>query len=228
MKNTMFDASAYAADLNPAYDPTHTHFTYLDDSEITGSTGQWWLAQPGENLHVTIQNANHTVVAHYFYKKSTNSWRYHAYGGAPIPYGSHSHGNLKSVQARAVEFAWPPGNVAIKIVSHSKPPKKDQRQRKRELEKAKKTRNFKEMDDLWDSKGKDSKVLTLGSLKPVRFPEPPGGRITKLYVQGLIDARDDESLLWIYRGPDWPLAKWEQDAWVRFLEWVTGPESPAV
>lgn len=225
MKNTMFDASPYSAGLHPTYDPTHTHFTYLEDGEIKG--GGLWMAQPGENLHVTIQNTNHSVVAHYFYNKSSNSWRYHAYGGGPVPYGNHTHHNLKAVQKRAIDFAWPPGNVVVKVVGHSKPPKKERRQRQKEFENAKKTRTFK-LDDLFDSEERNSKVLTLGSFKPVRFPEPPSGRITKSYVQGLIDSKDHESLLWIYKSPDWPLAKWEQDAWVRFLEWVTGPDSPAV
>ena len=225
MKNTMFDASPYSAGLSAVYDATQTHFTYLDDSEITG--GGAWMAQPGENLHVTIQNTNHTVVGHYFYNKATNSWRYHGYGGGPIPYGNHTHVNLRAVQNRAVEYAWPPSNVVFMVQGHSKAAKKDRQQRKKDAEQAKKAQRLKEMEEFFGpSKSTSSpKVAQLGALKPVRFPAPPGGMVTETYMAQLISSNDRESLEYLYRSDDWPLAKWESGAWSTFLDWLTGPGS---
>jgi hypothetical protein len=114
-RETYFDATNYDAGLNPVFDPTVTHFTYLEDGEITGTAAQPWLAQPGENLHVTIQNKEHTIVAHYFYNKATNTWRFHSYGGAPAPYGVPPAANLQILQNRAIEYAWPPGAVKFKV-----------------------------------------------------------------------------------------------------------------
>jgi len=226
MRNTMFDASPYSAGLSPSYDATHTHFTYLDDGEITG--GGAWMAQPGENLHVTIQNTNHTVVGHYFYNKGANSWRYHGYSGGPIPYGNHTHVNLVAVQGRAVEFAWPPGNVVVKVQGHAKPAKKDQRQRQKDAEKAKKEARQKEMEEFFGPSKKSSNssnVMQPGMLKPVRFPAPPGGMVTELYMTQLITNEDRESLEYLYRSNDWSLTKWESGAWSKFLDWLTGPDS---
>jgi hypothetical protein len=187
------------------------------------------MAQIGENLHVTIQNTNHTVVAHYFYKKTTNSWRYNAYQGGgvpPIPYGNHTHVNLRAVQTKGVDFAWPPGNITL-IQGSAKPAQHDKKAKKKAFADAKKLANKRDMDDLFGSKSNSSNSSNssakLGDLKPVRFPEPPGGIVTDTYMTGLIARQDRDSLLYLYRS--WPLSKWESAAWSRFLEWVTGPDS---
>ena len=137
------------------------------------------MAQFGENLHVTIQDTGHTVVAHYFYNKALNQWRYHGYGGGgpvPVPYGTHVHANLLALQARAIEFAWPPGNVVFKIQGGAKAAKSDARARKKQAEEAKKLARQKDMEDFFGPKGATAKVVTSGTARPVRFPAPPGGR----------------------------------------------------
>lgn len=202
MRNISFDASPYADGLNNAYDATQTHFTYLEDNEITG--GGPWLAQPGENLHVTIQNTDHTIVAHYFYDRATRNWRYHAYGGGPIPYGTHNHANLQSLQTRAIEFAWP-----SPVVFKTKSSQKGKKKTKNEVKKAKEEANLKLMDEFFPQKKK-----TLIQL-------PPGNHITEQYVVTLINAKDEASLEYIFRSPDWPLTKWDMEAWARFLDWLT-------
>jgi hypothetical protein len=210
MRNTFFDASAYAAGLNPTYDATVTHFTFLDDGEIKG--GGLWMAQPGENLHVTIQNTAHTVVAHYFYHRVSKVWRYHGTGTAPVPYGTHIHDNLKELQKRAIDFAWPPMAHFV-----TKP---DKQAKKKKAEAAKRTGQKKEMDDVLSDKT-PSRVVQLGDLKPVRFPMPPGGRISEIYIGKLIAENDVESLAYVFRSKDWPLEKWDSAAWTKFLDWMT-------
>lgn len=109
-----FDASDYSVGLIPPYDPAETHFTYLEDDEIVGTAAQPWLAGPGENIHVTIQNTDHSIVAHYFYNSATMTWRFHGYGGAPSPYGIPPAANLQNLQNKAIEYFRPPANVVIK------------------------------------------------------------------------------------------------------------------
>ncbi len=203
MRNISFDASPYADGLNNAYDATQTHFTYLEDNEIKG--GGLWLAQPGENLHVTIQNTEHIIVAHYFYDRTTRNWRYHAYGGGPIPYGTHTHANLQNLQTRAIEFAWP-SPVAFKTKSSQR--EKKTKNLKQEAKKAKEEANLKLMDEFFPQKKK-----TLIQL-------PPGDHITEQYVSTLINANDEASLEYIFRSPDWPLTKWDMEAWSSFLNWL--------
>jgi hypothetical protein len=57
--------------------------------------------------------------------------------------------------------------------------------------------------------------------KPVRFPAPPGGQITEAYMKDLIKNDNRESLEYLYRSDDWPLAKWDKEAWSAFLDWLT-------
>jgi hypothetical protein len=145
---TNFDATRYSAGLNPAYAPTQTHFTYLDDNEIQG--GGAWLAQPGENLHITFQNTGHTVVAHYFYHRANNTWRRHQYGGAPRPYGADTDGNLVALQQRAIHFAWPPGNVTevtLEEVNRDKQTAKTAEKQKREEAKRRKHKKTQKWQD---------------------------------------------------------------------------------
>ncbi len=218
MRNTNFDATPYAAGLNPTYDAAQTHFTFLEDNEIQG--GHQGMAQHGENLHLTIQNTNHTIVAHYFYNKTTVSWRYNAYQGGgvpPIPYGGHVNANLQALQTKAVEYAWPVG-VFVVMQPLAKPAKADRRARQRQAEQAKKLQNEKDMEEFF-GKGKSSN----SSAKPTKPQSPPGGRVTDVWIKQLIVAKDRLTLEHVYKNV--PLSLWEMEAWSTFLDWLTGPDS---
>jgi hypothetical protein len=104
---TQFDTSGWSTGLTGGYD--EIHFTYLDDSEIDGSQAtNPAAAHPGENLHVTFRsNTGGSQVAHYFYHRASQIWRYHSYGGATVPYGTHTHATLASLKQRAIDFAYP-------------------------------------------------------------------------------------------------------------------------
>jgi hypothetical protein len=229
MKNILFDASKYAAGLDPAYDATQTHFSFLDDNEITGAASQPWLAQVGENLHVTFQDSDtdRKVVYHYYYNKNTVRWRYHGYtrgsGGAaaPRPYSTHDDPNLKRVQADAVLFGWPPGNVVVKTASLAKTAKAEKKVRQKAVQQAKKEgqeqRKKAFLEELDES---PRKAVRIEAMKPVRFPPPPGGMVTETYMKELISKGDRDSLLYLYVSDDWPLAKWEAGAWSAFLDWL--------
>jgi hypothetical protein len=110
------DPEKYADGLNPVYDAGETHFTWLEDNEIIGTAAQPWLAQPGENLHITIQDTAHAVVVHYFWREGPPpAWRVHMYGvGAVDPYGMPAHPNLTMLQAAAISWAKPPANIIYK------------------------------------------------------------------------------------------------------------------
>ena len=216
MRNTFFDASAYAGGLNNVYEASETHFSYLDDGEIVG--GGAWMAQAGENLHVTIQSPHpaRTYVAHYFYHKANGTWRCHLKNGAtPIPYGNHAHANLLAVQQKAIEFAWPPV-VMFVDAGAKKTWKTDKKARKKAAEQAKKSRGKESalLDEMFPSKGGSP-----GVLRPVRFVPPPAGQITLVYVNALIGQRDLASLEYIFKSDDWKLEKWESEAWGRFMDW---------
>src|SRR6185369_7630685 len=102
----------------------------------------------------------------------------------------------RAVQGKAVDFAWPPGNVVFKIQGAAKPAKKDQKARKKDIEQAKKLARQKDMDELFPSKGSKGSSISspkFGDLKPVRFPEPPGGMVTEGYMTGLIAKQDRDS-----------------------------------
>jgi hypothetical protein len=218
MRNIFFDAAPYAGTLNALYLPDQTHFSYLDDGEIVG--GGAWLAQAGENLHVTFQSAHpaRTSVAHYFYNKAPATWRCHLKNvGSPIPYGNHAHVNLLAVQQRAIQFAWPPAVVVIDGAA-LKVWKTDKKARRKVAEQAKKSggKNAGLMDELFPSKGS---ISSPGSLRPVRFVPPAAGRITVDYVNALIGQHAMESLEYIFKSDDWKLEKWDAEAWSRFMDW---------
>ena len=221
MRNIFFDASPYAGNLNALYVPDQTHFSYLDDAEIAvDGVGGAWLAQVGENLHVTFQSAYpaRTNLAHYFYHKATVTWRCHLKNaGSPIPYGTHVHVNLVAVQQRAIEFAWPPSAVLVDGAAR-KIWKTDKKARRKVAEQAKKSRGKESglMDELFPSKGGMSPPR---SLRPVRFVPPAGGRITLDYVNALIGQHAMESLEYIFKSDDWQLDKWDAEAWARFMDW---------
>ena len=208
MRNINFDASAYAAGLNGVYDATQTHFTFLDNGEINGQPGQAWLAQAGENLHVTIQSNDNprTYVAHYFYKTADRTWRCHLRrANDPIPYGNHVHASLAGLQQKAVEFGWPP--VAI-VEKAPKEGKRDRRELERQAKKAKADQNKALMDELFPPR-KSGPLIA----------RPPNGRVTLVYVQGLISRNDRASLEHIFRSDEWGLSKWDSEAWSRFMDW---------
>ena len=214
-----FDASEFASGLNAAFDATQTHFTFLDDNEINGAPNEYWLAQPGENLHVSIQNDNRTKVAHYFYNRQTNSWRCHLRNNqTPIPYGTHTHANLRLIQDKAVAFGWPPGAAIIQVQRGSKQAKQDAKQRKKQAEEAKKQRNLKLMEEVYEPR----RAAPRG-LKPVRFQPPPAGKVTDAYIRNLIASNSADSLEYLFFSDDWPLDKWESTAWATMMDWLTSP-----
>jgi hypothetical protein len=78
----------------------------------------------------------------------------------------------------------------------------------RDLEQAKRDKNKAMMDELFPPK-----------YHGVVVARPSSGRVTLVYVQGLISRNDRNSLEYIFRSDDWPLTKWDSEAWSRFMDW---------